>query len=362
MRAPSLRLTLKRASVPAIAQIVLVVAAGRADQQEAAGIVVAVIVEEGRPARVEVGIEALAVIAGAGMGRLVELDQAVVGAPLPDAGIVAGRAAAGVEDDIMFDQGAVRAAGDDAVAADVLQIIVADHHLPAGEPVEEGYPVADPGDAGPIDAPQDVPLDREVLEAGGELPAGGAEQDAAIVLAVVGAADIVDIIVADADAPRHPAVFGAHQYADARGRRGGGVGDFQPTDRDVIGVDHADGIFRNAARIDARARAGAGRADRDGRSRLARAGDRQRFPPDRSGGQQDAVAGPERPAIDPRERAPGPVAGGAVRIVVALAGIDIIGFGVGGGDEGGGKQERRKKKRPIWLRHLSVFHGVAIWP
>src|SRR4051794_11086612 len=117
-----------------IAKIIFIVVLGRADEQKSASIIVTIIINDGRAARVEVGIEALTIIACAGKGGFVELNQAVIGAPLPNARIVARRTAARVAYDIMLDKCAIGAPWHDAISTDVLQIIVPDHDIVTGIP------------------------------------------------------------------------------------------------------------------------------------------------------------------------------------------------------------------------------------
>ena len=327
----------------AIAQIILVVAAGRTDQQEAAGIVVAVIVEQCRAARIEVAVEALPVIAGAGKGGLVELDQAVVGAPLPDAGIIAGRSGAGIAHDIMFDQRAVGAARDDAVAANILDQIVADHDLFAREPVLGADPVGNAGNAGPVDLPDDIAFDHQILKAGRQLLAGRAEDDAAIILAIIHAAHVVDIHVADADTARHAPVDRRDQHAETLGRGGIVVGDFQPADADIFGVDDAHAMGRDAAGVDARPCAGAEGGDADRRAGAARAGDGERFLPARSGHQQHLIARHQRIVAHPRQAAPGLVGGGAGSAIIAGGAVDIIGRRLRRGCRTRGQDQERQE-------------------
>ena len=116
--------------------------------------------------RVVVGVEALAVFLGADEGGFVEAHDGVVAAPGPDAGVVLVGAFVEVSGDVVLDESAVGGPGDDAVAADVLDVVVADDDVQRGEPaaaVDEG---ALGGDGAAIDLPDDVAFDGEAVEAG----------------------------------------------------------------------------------------------------------------------------------------------------------------------------------------------------
>ncbi len=247
-----------------VADIGAVVLAGRTDEQKAACIVMAVVVEERRAAGVEIGIEALTIVTGPSIGGLVQLYQTVVRAPLPDACIIAGRAAARITHDIMFDERAIGAPWYDAVAAHIFHIIVTDDDLFAGKPVGGCYLIADPGYAGSIDAPDDVAFNDEVVETGRQLLPCGAEDYAAIILSVVGPAYIVNVHVPNTDTARDAAILGRYEKAGAVGGKGAVVRDFEAADRHIICIDDADGMGRNAACINARTGTCSVRSDGDG--------------------------------------------------------------------------------------------------
>src|SRR5581483_1347195 len=103
--------------------------AGRADEHESAFVIVAVVVLENGVARIEVGIEALAVERGSRQVSLVQLEQRVIGAPGPDTGVVAPRAPIAIARDVVFDQGGVSRPRHDAVAPDVVHKVVADDYV-----------------------------------------------------------------------------------------------------------------------------------------------------------------------------------------------------------------------------------------
>src|SRR5699024_9657883 len=139
---------------------------------------------------------------------------------------------------------AVGADIEDAVAADVLQVVAVDHHVQAGEPMVPAA-LSHKVDADAVAGDHAVVPDLHVDEAGGNLLPLGADDDAALGVALglhIAAVDVVNVIVPDGDAPGGAVVLQLGQDAHpVVGPLGPGVGDLQALDDPALGIAQVDG-------------------------------------------------------------------------------------------------------------------------
>ena len=108
---------------------------------------------------VPVGIKALCVALPVSAVDFVELHDRVVGAPRPDADVVALRALIGAADDVVFDERAIGRDIHNAIAANVIQHVVANHDPKAGIPLRP-HPMRRPAkDPAAVDVGEMIVLD-----------------------------------------------------------------------------------------------------------------------------------------------------------------------------------------------------------
>ena len=78
------------------------------------------------------------------------MQQRVIGTPLPYSCIERACAAVAITGDVVFDKRAVGGPGNDAIAADIVNVVAADDDVKAGEPVVARPVVALAGDGGAV--------------------------------------------------------------------------------------------------------------------------------------------------------------------------------------------------------------------
>ena len=123
----------------------------------------------------------------------------------------------------MFDEGSVGHAGDDAVAADVVEAVATDDEIREGGPATVAAPVGPGLDAGAVTVVDVAPLDQDVVEARADVAPDDVEEDAGVALAAVPplevrSVDVVDFDVVEVDARERARVFSEYANTSARGR------------------------------------------------------------------------------------------------------------------------------------------------
>jgi len=101
--------------------------------------------------------------------------------------------------DVVLYQGSIRCPGDDPVSADILEIVVTNHHMQTGKPAVSACVIAIGGNRRAVHSLDDISLDHQSIEAGRRSLASGAEDDAPIVLDRICPAYVVNIKVREDD-------------------------------------------------------------------------------------------------------------------------------------------------------------------
>ena len=184
----------------------------------------------------------------------VELYDGVVGAPRPDTHVVVLRALAGVGHDVVFDDRAVGRDVDDAVAADVVEHVVANHDAQARIPLR-AHPMGRPAeDSAAIDVCDVIAFDAQVDKAARLGVSDRAVVNAAVDFLFLGAVHVVNGEVLDVDVMQIADVLRDHVHAAADRRIIAPIGDLQVANFPVFLVLEQNRVLGEAGAVDHRER------------------------------------------------------------------------------------------------------------
>jgi hypothetical protein len=231
----------------------------------------AVVIEEAGIPGIKVGVEPFTVKRGMSKRRLIQLKKRIVGAPWPDAGVIAAGALIAMKHDIMLDQGAIRRPGDNAVAADIFREVVTYDDVQAGIPLGAGKFGALAHNRRSVDFPHDVPLDGQAVESAGHFIPVRPEEYASALFAFIRPIDIVDIEIGDKQMMRRAKVCYGNQYASPKPRLRSMVRDLKMAYFDLFNIQQLDYILDLPIPVDTRQRSFSKPVDHNGSALLTRA-------------------------------------------------------------------------------------------
>ena len=157
-----------------------------------------------------------------------------------------------IESDIVFDYGSVRSPGNDSIAAYVIQVVIANHHMQAWEPVRPHRMVTLGCNSRAIHSPHDVAFDSQIVKAAGSEVSNRPEYDSPVVFACVRAVDIVDVKSGKYDVPGCTEIVEHDVNAATRYLRVAMIDDLQIMNFDSLDILQQYNVVHSALAIESR--------------------------------------------------------------------------------------------------------------